>query len=58
MNLIDDLVGIDNVRTDAGKSNNIYTTDGVLIKSDAGEQDMENLPKGIYVIGNKKKLVK
>lgn len=58
MNLIDDLVGIDNVRIDAGKSNNIYTTDGVLIKSDAGEQDMENLPKGIYVIGNKKKLVK
>lgn len=58
MNLIDDLVGIDNVRTDAGKSNNVYTTDGVLIKSDAGEQDMENLPKGIYVIGNKKKLVK
>lgn len=58
MNLIDDLVGIDNVHTDAGKSNNVYTTDGVLIKSDAGEQDMENLPKGIYVIGNKKKLVK
>ena len=58
MNLIDDLVGIDNVRTDAGKSNNVYTTDGVLIKSDAGEQDMKNLPKGIYVIGNKKKLVK
>lgn len=58
MNLINDLVGIDNVRTDAGKSNNVYTTDGVLIKSDAGEQDMENLPKGIYVIGNKKKLVK
>ena len=58
MNLIDDLVGIDNVRTAAGKSNNVYTTDGVLIKSDAGEQDMENLPKGIYVIGNKKKLVK
>ena len=58
MNLIDDLVGIDNVRTDAGKSNNVYTTDGVLIKSDAGEQDMENLPKGIYFIGNKKKLVK
>ena len=58
MNLIDDLVGIDNVRTDAGKSNNVYTTDGVLIKSDAGEQDMEKLPKGIYVIGNKKKLVK
>lgn len=58
MNLIDDLVGIENVRTDAGKSNNVYTTDGVLIKSDAGEQDMENLPKGIYVIGNKKKLVK
>ncbi len=58
MNLIDDLVGIDNVRTDAGKSNNVYTTDGVLIKSAAGEQDMENLPKGIYVIGNKKKLVK
>ena len=58
MNLIYDLVGIDNVRTDAGKSNNVYTTDGVLIKSDAGEQDMENLPKGIYVIGNKKKLVK
>ena len=58
MNLIDDLVGIDNVRTDAGKSNNVYTTDGVLIKSDAGEQEMENLPKGIYVIGNKKKLVK
>lgn len=58
MNLIEDLVGIDNVRTDAGKSNNVYTTDGVLIKSDAGEQDMENLPKGIYVIGNKKKLVK
>lgn len=58
MNLIDDLVGIDNVRTDAGKSNNVYTSDGVLIKSDAGEQDMENLPKGIYVIGNKKKLVK
>lgn len=58
MNLIDDLVGIDNVRTNVGNSKNVYTTDGVLIKSDAGEQDVENLPKGIYVIGNKKKLVK
>lgn len=60
MDLVDDLVGMDNVRADAaGKGNKgIYTTDGTLIKCDAGDKDAENLPKGIYIIGNKKRLVK
>ncbi len=58
MDLVDDLVGIGNVRTDARGGKGIYTTDGMLIKCDAGDKDAENLPKGVYIIGNKKKLVR
>lgn len=56
-----DLVnGIETVKTGKARSdNNVYTTDGILIRKNVAEGDAaENLPKGIYIIGNKKKIIK
>ena len=39
-------------------SNNVYTLDGILVIRNADATDMLSLPKGVYIIGNKKILVK
>ena len=56
-----DLVnGIGNVRVDKPSSlNNVYSTDGTLLRQNVNEGDAtDNLPKGIYIIGNKKKYIR
>ncbi len=57
MDLVD---GIEDVRVDKPSSlNNVYSTDGTLLRQDVNESNAtDNLPKGIYIIGNKKKYIR
>ena len=45
------------VRPTLGHSN-VYTLDGILVKSHASAADLESLPKGAYIIGKRKILIK
>ena len=40
------------------KNNNVYTVSGQLIKKNVTEEEVNALPKGIYIIGNKTRLIK
>lgn len=40
-------------QADKPANNNIYTLDGVMIKSNASKKDLNALPKGVYIINNK-----
>ncbi len=51
-----DKVGIDNVTL--GAAFDVYAVDGRLIKSNATEDDLRKLPKGIYITNGKKVLIK
>ena len=51
----DVITGIDNVVIVSNKNNGVYSISGVKVRNNA---DLNNLPKGIYIIGNKKVLVK
>ena len=42
------------VNNDTTLPMNIYTLQGICIKRNATEEDINNLPKGIYIIGGKK----
>lgn len=51
--------GIDDIAADdAGSPNDIYTLQGVCIKRNATQEDIDALPAGLYIIGGKKVLVK
>jgi hypothetical protein len=50
--------GIKKIYTVDASSKNIYTTDGRLIKNNATDSDINSLSKGIYIIGNKTRIVK
>ena len=39
-------------------TNNVYTLDGTLVVKDANTIDLQSLPKGVYIIGNKKIFIK
>ena len=39
-------------------ANNVYSLDGRLIKESISPDEIQQLPKGIYIIGNKKIVVK
>ena len=39
-------------------TNNVYTLDGILVVKDANTIDLQSLPKGVYIIGNKKIFIK
>lgn len=39
-------------------TNNVYSLDGILIVKDANTIDLQSLPKGVYIKGNKKILIK
>lgn len=41
---------------DAGMAGNVYSMSGVLMKANA--TDLDNLPKGIYIVNGKKYIVK
>ena len=51
--------GIDDIAADdAGSPNDIYTLQGVSIRRNATQEDIDALPTGLYIIGGKKVLVK
>jgi sialate O-acetylesterase len=57
MDLINDISEVKAASTNSPQS--VYTTDGMLIRENVGDgKATDNLPKGIYIIGDKKKLVK
>ena len=39
-------------------SNDVYSLDGILILRDAKAEDLQSLPKGVYIVGHKKMLVR
>ena len=39
-------------------SNDVYTLDGILILRNARAEDLQSLPKGVYIVGHKKMLVR
>lgn len=47
---------IKNEELDAGVAGNVYSMSGVLMKANA--TDLDNLPKGIYIVNGKKYIVK
>ena len=47
--------GISTLFYEAIKDNNVYTLDGRLVRTDG---DLQQLPKGIYIINKKKVIVK
>ena len=51
--------GIDDIAADdAGSPNDIYTLQGVCIKRNATQEDIDALPTGLYIIGGQKVAVK
>lgn len=47
-----------NISNASNETGNLYSIDGVLIKSDVSRQDIPNLPKGIYIHNGSKIVVK
>ncbi len=45
-------------RLEVPVTNHVYTLDGILVARDATAADVQSLPKGVYIVGNKKILVK
>ena len=39
-------------------SSHVYTLDGILVVRDARATDIQSLPKGIYIVGNKKLVIR
>ena len=39
-------------------TNNVYTLDGILVVENANTIDLQSIPKGVYIIGNKKIFIK
>lgn len=50
--------GIDDIRTMTVDTSNIFSIDGQLVKKDATRNDLYYLPKGVYIWGGKKMVVK
>ncbi len=50
--------GIRNVSNTTNHSHDIYTIDGRLVVRQGTAHDLESLPKGVYIIGNKKIILK
>ncbi len=46
--------GITEIRTPMTARQGLYTIDGRLVKQNAQKEDLESLPKGIYILGGKK----
>ena len=50
--------GILNADYTSTNSNNVYHINGQLIKKNVKEEEVKSLPKGVYIIGNKARLIK
>lgn len=46
--------GINNLRQTNADAGNIYTTSGMLIKRNASQEDIHQMPAGVYIMNNKK----
>ncbi|MGM9841107.1 MAG: hypothetical protein ACI31D_02780, partial [Candidatus Limisoma sp.] len=51
---IDDNGGVAGLAIDKKQDNNVYNLQGIMVIRNATKADIENLPKGIYIINNKK----
>ena len=49
------VAGINTIRTDAANDDKIYTLDGRQIRTDG---NLQQLPKGLYIVNKKKVIVK
>jgi hypothetical protein len=50
--------GIDEMRATTSDISNIYSIDGRLVKTNASREDLYGLPKGVYIQGGKKIVVR
>lgn len=50
--------GITNVNGDAAANTNVYNLQGILMIRNASKEQISNLPEGLYIVGNKKVIVK
>ncbi|MDE6649482.1 MAG: Ig-like domain-containing protein [Muribaculaceae bacterium] len=46
--------GVENIISDENSSYSVYTVDGRLVKNNCKKQELEYLPKGIYIIVSEK----
>lgn len=53
-----DAAGVKEIKTMKVNANDVYTVSGQLIKKNATSADISGLKKGIYIIGNKKQVIK
>lgn len=51
---IDDNGGVAGLAIDKKQDNNVYNLQGIMVVRNATKADIDNLPKGIYIINNKK----
>lgn len=51
---VPDSSGIESITVSDDVASDIYSIDGVLVKRSATEEDFQNLPQGIYIIGGRK----
>ena len=50
--------GITNVNGDAAANTNVYNLQGILMIRNASKEQISNLPEGLYIVGDKKVIIK
>ena len=50
--------GISNISGDAAANTNVYNLQGILMIRNASKEQISNLPEGLYIVGDKKVIVK
>ncbi len=50
--------GITNVNGDAAANTNVYNLQGILMIRNASNEQISNLPEGLYIVGDKKVIIK
>jgi hypothetical protein len=55
---LDQMAGVEDVATDENECHDVYTISGVLVKKNATKEDVNNLKPGLYVVGDKKIIVR
>lgn len=50
--------GISNVNGEAAANTNVYNLQGILMIRNASKEQISNLPEGLYIVGDKKVIVK
>ena len=52
------VAGIDEIVNDENECHDVYTISGILVKKNATKEDVNNLKLGIYIVGDKKIIVR